>query len=178
MKCSKACAPANSCGSVLELQPPEAGIPAAQSDAGIEPFDPNGDALHHAVLAPLTQFIVDAVGPFQVGRVGVLLRDETGGVAGGAWGNTVFGWLQVDGMVVAESHRGQGLGARLLQALERQAIDQGCHSAWVDTFEFQARGFYEKMGYDCFGVLDNFPIGYKRFYLSKRLTQATPGLAA
>jgi len=39
---------------------------------------------------------------------------------------------------------------------------------WLDTFEFQARGFYERLGYTCFGELKNYPTG-SRFFMSKRL---------
>jgi hypothetical protein len=35
---------------------------------------------------------------------------------------------------------------------EVHARERGCHSAWLDTFSFQARGFYEKLGYDEFGT--------------------------
>lgn len=44
-----------------------------------------------------------------------------------------------------------------------------CHSAWVDTFSFQARGFYEKLGYTVFGQLD-YPPEHRRFFLEKRLS--------
>src|SRR6516165_7091346 len=43
------------------------------------------------------------------------------------------------------------------------------HSAWLDTFSFQARGFYEKLGYEEFGRLD-YPPGHHRHFLRKRLT--------
>ena len=51
-----------------------------------------------------------------------------------------------------------------------EALSQGCHSVWLDTFEFQARGFYERLGYTCFGELKNYPAG-SRLFMSKRLGQ-------
>jgi hypothetical protein len=44
----------------------------------------------------------------------------------------------------------------------------------LDTFSFQARGFYEKLGYCVFGTLDDYPPGHSRFYLTKRLAGSTP----
>jgi hypothetical protein len=40
---------------------------------------------------------------------------------------------------------------------ESEALARGCHSAWLDTFEFQARVFFERLGYECFGTLDHYP---------------------
>jgi ribosomal protein S18 acetylase RimI-like enzyme len=38
---------------------------------------------------------------------------------------------------------------------------------WLDTFSFQARGFYEKLGYTVFGEIENHPPGHSRFFLRK-----------
>ena len=58
---------------------------------------------------------------------------------------------------------------------EREAVNRGCHGAWLDTFEFQARGFYEKLGYEVFGSLDDNPRGSRRFFLRRRLEDAASG---
>jgi ribosomal protein S18 acetylase RimI-like enzyme len=65
--------------------------------------------------------------------------------------------------------RRRGLGSRLVEEAERHALAFGCHSAYVDTFSFQAPGFYRKLGYEEFGTLD-YPPGHRRFFLEKRLT--------
>jgi hypothetical protein len=57
---------------------------------------------------------------------------------------------------------------------EGRAVERGCHSAWVDTFSFQAPGFYRKLGYEVFGELD-YPPEHKRFFLRKRLTGRASG---
>jgi hypothetical protein len=50
---------------------------------------------------------------------------------------------------------------------EAEAIRRGCRGAWLDTFSFQARGFYERPGYSIFGTIENFPPGHRRFFLKK-----------
>lgn len=97
----------------------------------------------------------------------VFLRDEAGHILGGVAGNTVWGWLQIKLMWVADGLRGQGHGARLIRAAEQEAFARGCKQAWVDTFTFQALGFYQKQGYTIFGVLDDFPEGHTRYFLKK-----------
>jgi hypothetical protein len=44
----------------------------------------------------------------------------------------------------------------------------GCTDAFLDTFSFQARGFYEKLGYRVFGGLDNHPAGHQHYFMTKR----------
>ena len=60
-----------------------------------------------------------------------------------------------------------------MQLAEREAVSRGCHGAWLDTFEFQARGFYERIGYECFGELPGYPRGFSRFFMKKILLQSS-----
>jgi len=77
--------------------------------------------------------------------------------------------LFVELLFVPESLRGQGIGTDLIRRAESEAIARGCHSVWLDTFEFQARGFYERLGCTCFGELKQYPVG-SRYFMSKQLT--------
>ena len=70
---------------------------------------------------------------------------------------------------VTPARRGAGLGARLLAAAEREALARGCHVAWLATYDFQARAFYERRGYRMFGELQGFPRGHARHYMVKDL---------
>jgi len=70
---------------------------------------------------------------------------------------------------VAERYRSLGWGARLLEAAERQAIARHCHHAFLDTFDFQALGFYQRYGYEIFGTLDDFPRDHTRYFVKKSL---------
>ena len=87
---------------------------------------------------------------------------------GGLWGKTVYDWLFVEWLAVPDEHRGKGLGTALIQEAEGIARANDCVGIWLDTFEFQARGFYEKLGFEVFGVLEDHPVGQCRFFLRKR----------
>jgi len=65
--------------------------------------------------------------------------------------------------------RGSGIGRRLLSEAEAEAIRRRCRGALLDTFSFQARGFYERLGYSAFGVIDDYPPGHCRIFLAKKL---------
>lgn len=90
-------------------------------------------------------------------------------VLGGAYGETHYGWLYLSLLWVDEAFRGQGWGRRLLRQFESEAAARGCHGAWVDTYEFQAPTFYERLGYREFGRLDEFPPGSARLFYWKPL---------
>lgn len=100
----------------------------------------------------------------------VIARDDDGQFAGGLDGATYFGWLYVENLAVAEHQRGQGIGSSLLRAAEAEAMHRGCTHAYLDTFSFQARPFYEKHGYKVAGTLEDFPKGHARYFLQKRLS--------
>lgn len=100
-------------------------------------------------------------------RFALLLRDAEGTLAGGLDGVIGWEWLFVDNLWVHDELRGQGYGRDLLLRAERRALQHGCRSAWLDTF--QALGFYRKCGYSVFGTLEDYPPGQTRYFLKKRL---------
>lgn len=97
----------------------------------------------------------------------LLLEDAQGSVVGGFYGTTYWQWMEIIALWVAPPLRGRGYARRLVLLAEESAGTRGCHGAFVDTFSFQARGFYEKLGYQVFGSLPQFPAGHERFYLRK-----------
>ena len=56
-----------------------------------------------------------------------------------------------------------------MRAVEDYARRERCLGIYLDTFEYQALPFYEKLGYEQFGVLEGYPPGYRQFHLRKRL---------
>jgi GNAT superfamily N-acetyltransferase len=108
------------------------------------------------------------LGPANDQPVRLVARDDQG-VAGGLLGHTRWKWLYVAKLWVDERARGRGIGTQLLQAAENIGRERGCTDVYLDTFEYQARPFYEKLGYELFGTLDGYPPGYRQFFLRKRL---------
>lgn len=102
----------------------------------------------------------------------VTLRDAAGKVVGGLSGDTWVGWLQVHALWIADEARGQGMGRELMREAEREAIGRGCTQAFLETLDFQAPAFYEKLGYRVFSRLDGFPPGGARYAMRKALAAA------
>jgi GNAT superfamily N-acetyltransferase len=76
--------------------------------------------------------------------------------------------VHVDMLAVDEAERGQGFGSLLLAHVEQAARQNGCTTASVDTFSFQAPNYYPAHGYE---VVFRYALddGSERIYFSKRL---------
>ncbi|WP_294334597.1 GNAT family N-acetyltransferase [uncultured Sphingomonas sp.] len=127
------------------------------------------DSDREAVLAPLRAHNVAHAGDACSRPVAILLADVRGARVGGLWGRCSYGWLFVEYLAVPEAYRGADHGTALMARAEQIARAQGCVGIWLDTFSFQARGFYEKLGFTLYGQIDDFPPGHQRFFLQKRL---------
>jgi GNAT superfamily N-acetyltransferase len=123
------------------------------------------------------QFLEDRINAFNVARTGVddgrllsiFVRDPSGGMMAGLYGWTWGGACEIRFLWVREDARGQGLGRRLLQTAEQEAIARGCGQVMLSTHTFQAPGFYQKLGYQVAGAFDEYPRGYQQIFLQKKL---------
>ncbi len=99
--------------------------------------------------------------------------DENGTILAGCCGE-VYCWnvACIDMLWVDERHRGRGLGARLLAEVEQAAMEENCSLIHLDTFDFQAKDFYLRHGYEVFGALEDCPEGHCRYYLKKKLRRS------
>ena len=102
--------------------------------------------------------------------IGVFMRDERDGVVGGIWGYVNWNWLWIGAVWLSEDLRGKGYGRQMMEAIEHKARERGCRYSHLDTFSFQARPFYEGLGYELFATLDDYPPGHQRFFMKKALT--------
>jgi GNAT superfamily N-acetyltransferase len=114
---------------------------------------------------------MDVTGVREYWPVTIFLRGDGDAVLGGVLGDIWGGWLHVSFLWVAEEHRGRGHGTTLLRRAEEYAVARGCANVYLETHSFQARPFYEKLGYKVFGSLEAFPPGHAKYFLRKRLTQ-------
>lgn len=108
----------------------------------------------------------DALDDQPVNRV---IHDAAGQVVAGIAADVCGGWLMVHALWVDQTQRGRGLGQALLADAEQQARALGAHAVTLDTFSWQAEGFYLKQGYAVFGRLQDFPRGHERLHLRKPL---------
>ncbi len=99
-----------------------------------------------------------------------VIKDLNGDVMAGI-NSLLYCWncLYIDVLWVKKECRKEGYGSILLNEVEKIAKEKGCKLIHLDTFDFQAKDFYIKHGYEVFGVLDGCPIEHKRYYLKKNI---------
>ncbi len=105
--------------------------------------------------------------PHESRRFALLVREGNRELAAGLIGVISWQWLFIEAVWVGDALRGQGVGRTLMARAEAHAAAEGCNSAWLDTF--QAREFYLTIGYEVFGVLDDYPPGQSRSFMRKKL---------
>jgi len=131
--------------------------------------DQADEDIRKAILAPLIAYNESEAGPGNGRPLVITLRDASNAITGGLWGYTGYGWLFTQLLALPPSQRGQGTGTKIMHMAEQEAVTRGCRAAWLDTFEFQARAFYERIGYVCFSELADYPPGFSRYFMKKEL---------
>jgi GNAT superfamily N-acetyltransferase len=123
------------------------------------------------IWEPLRAFNERIVGDASAHTLAILLREPaTEAIIGGLWGRSLWGSMYIDIMFVPEEPRRRGIGASLVRQAEQEAIRRGCGHMW--TYAFQARPFYERMGFSCAKFRNHF----SRTGLASVMSPARPGL--
>lgn len=135
--------------------------------------DPHAsEGLRKVVVDHLDTYNVAVTGFHEYSPVNLFLRDAgdevVGGLLAGIWGGVLF----VRILWVSEALRGRGFGRRLMETAERRAVERGCRHVFLDTFSFQAPGFYEKLGYETYAKAEDWPVGHAHHFLRKDLRPA------
>jgi GNAT superfamily N-acetyltransferase len=109
-------------------------------------------------------------GPFHYSRVVLTVRSPKGPVLGGLILQSYWKESYVELLWLSERARRQGYGRLLIQEAERRARRRGSRLLHLNTYSFQAPGFYEKLGFTRFGGMEGSPPGASRHFYVKRLT--------
>lgn len=105
--------------------------------------------------------------PFK--EVKLMARNDEGKIVGGIIGYLGWCWLYISALWVDEEYRGRDIGQRLVIAAEEEAKASGIDKGFLGTTDFQAKGFYEKLGYEVLCVTRDLPPGYCNFTMKKVL---------
>ena len=129
------------------------------------PTDAAIDELRDKLIA----YNIGRHGHSDVSKAAVFVKNDDGSLAAGVSAHAWGGCMQVELLWVADERRGEGLGTKLMDAVEEEARRIGCSMIYLDTFSYQAPGFYEKRGFQIAGTIEDFPEGHTYYTLFKRL---------
>ncbi len=99
----------------------------------------------------------------------ILRQSTTGEILGGLLGRTTLGLLFIDLVYLPDEARGRGIGTRMLEMAEKEAIARRCTAAVLFTITFQAPEFYKRHGYHELGRVEVAPPGATRVCMMKQL---------
>ncbi|SRR6266545_5916980 len=123
------------------------------------------------------RFLEDRLYEYNVVQTGVddgqwlaiFLRDDQQVIRAGLKGWTWCGSCYISTVWIHETLRRHGVGTQLVHAAEQEARARGCTHMVLGSFSFQAPGFYQKLGYEAFAVLEEHPRHHRHYSLHKWL---------
>lgn len=111
----------------------------------------------------------ECIGRADAQGIGFLAHDDgelAGAVAGFTWG----GICDLKQVWVREDRRGRGLGSALMQAALAEARRRGCLYVFLATHDFQAPGFYRRLGFELVAEVPDKPVGHREFIFRRALS--------
>lgn len=128
------------------------------------------DDAYMPIWAPLLAFNQKTVGDAQGLPFALTITEPNSKeVLGGLWALSLWGSFYIGLVVTPEGARGEGLGSELMARAEAEAVARGCRNMWLDTYAFQARAFYERLGFAVFGQIDGPAPMFPRWFMRKDL---------
>jgi GNAT superfamily N-acetyltransferase len=143
-------------------------MPKVAGRVVVERSDPT--AISSELWKGLVRFNREQAGPLRYKRTVLSVRDGKGRLLGGLILQSYWRESYVELLWLSARARKAGLGGRLIKEAERSARRRGSRLIHLNTYSFQAPGFYEKQGYRRFGRISGSPRGRSRYFYVKRLS--------
>ncbi|GAA5442184.1 hypothetical protein Misp06_00353 [Microbulbifer sp. NBRC 101763] len=102
-------------------------------------------------------------------KFAVFAKSENGEIQGGIRATGFWNYCIIELLWLSEDTRGLGVGSELVAAAEKYALEKGFQYIRTETLSFQARPFYEKLGFKVYGELPDYPKGHTTYCLVKKL---------
>lgn len=120
----------------------------------------------------LTQDIEAQFGAREPECMNLILNGPEGQLLGGIRAHVHWGWVYITQVWIDKNQRNKGYLRQLMNELIKEAEKRGFTGLYIDTFDIKVSEIYEKLGFQRFGEIPNFPAGNSaRIYLYKRISQ-------
>lgn len=91
-------------------------------------------------------------------------------VIGGITAHKKMEWLDIDILFVNEKFRKNRIGSKLISKAEEYCQKENLIGMHLYTLDFQAKGFYEKQGFELIAEIKDWPKGITRYEFIKYIT--------
>ncbi len=103
-------------------------------------------------------------------EIELVLKIAENEIIGGLMAYTTLKTVHIVHLWIHEDHRNQGHGKELLETAEAIAKENGCISGLLNVLSFQSPGFFEKQGYEPFGISDGYPDSIEEYFFIKKFS--------
>lgn len=131
--------------------------------------DDADEAVQQGLYTGLRAFNNAAVEGVPSHKIIAAVRDEDGKLHGGVIGRLAGDSVYMEIVWNDDEVRGTGFGTRMITLVEDRARELGAREAWLYTMSFQAKPFYEKLGYSQFAELPWLEGRHARHFMRKDL---------
>jgi GNAT superfamily N-acetyltransferase len=132
-------------------------------------LDQSEQDVEKAVGEGLQAFNASVVGLSEAVPIIVSVRDDDGAIKGGIVGRVWLDTLYLSHVWIDDTLRGKGHGKAMMDVAEAEGRKHGAIQSWLNTLSWQARPFYESLGYSCFGEMPMVHGKHRRYFLRKDL---------
>jgi len=129
----------------------------------------HGRAVARRIRAGLIAYNAQKVGAPDYRHLVLSARDAKGRIIGGLTGELYWNALYIELLWLETGARKDGIGRRLMAEAERLARRARKDLIYLNTYSFQAPGFYRKLGFRSVGRIRDYPRGATRHFLVKTL---------
>ena len=112
---------------------------------------------------------VAAVGAGEEEEFGIFVRDGADRIVAGASASVWGECCQIHTLWVDSPKRGHGLATELIAQAEATARRRGCRLVMGLTYDVLTKGFYDRLGYQTVGTIENCPAGTTTRWYCKEL---------
>lgn len=131
--------------------------------------DFKNDPIEEMLLKKLREYNQSKIGSYKRQHFSLFLESPEKEIIAGMSGDILGPLCSIQLFWVDEAYRGQGVGSRLIEEVEKYAALSECTIIQLDTTEFQAKGFYETKGYLVVATLEKGFMGYVQYVMRKQL---------
>lgn len=131
--------------------------------------DDSKDEVLTGLITGMRAYNAAAVPGLKSHKITAAIRGEDGALHGGVVGRLSGDSVYMEIVWNDDTVRGTGLGLQMMRLVEDEARRLGAKEAWLYTMSFQAKPFYEKLGYRQFAELPWLDGKHARHFMRKDL---------